>query len=108
MFPICLQIKKLYYLIEVINRAGVENVMNFLFKKELKSFFEEVGNFEQMITHSGIILFKYYLDLSKEEQEKRLKDRETNPLKQWKISPIDLKKLKSIGMITQKQGMKCF
>lgn len=71
------------------NRAGVENVMNFCSKKELKSFFHEVGNFEQMLTHSGILFFKYYFDISKDEQEKRLKDRKINPLKQWKLSPID-------------------
>lgn len=73
------------------NRAGVEKVMNFCTQKELKSFFEEVGSFEQMLTHSGVIFFKYYLDISKDEQKERLKDRKTNPLKQWKVSPIDNK-----------------
>lgn len=71
------------------NRAGVEKVMNFCTDNEIKSFFEEVGNFEQMLTHSGIIFFKYYLDISKEEQKKRLEARIKDPLKQWKISPID-------------------
>jgi polyphosphate kinase len=73
------------------NRAGVEKVMGFCSKSQLKSFYYEVGNFEQMLTHSGIVFFKYYLDISKEEQEKRLKDRKINPLKQWKLSPIDAK-----------------
>ena len=71
------------------NRAGVERVMGFCTKKEYKSFMQEVGTFEQLITHSGIIFFKYYLDISKDEQKRRLKEREKNPLKQWKISPID-------------------
>ncbi|PUE65779.1 polyphosphate kinase 2 [Arcobacter caeni] len=73
------------------NRAGVERVMNFCTDKELKCFFNEVSNFEQMLNHSGVIFFKYYLDISKDEQRLRLKDRKTDPLKQWKISPIDEK-----------------
>jgi len=71
------------------NRAGVERVMKFCTHKELQAFFNEVDNFEQMLTHSGIIFFKYYLDISKKEQKKRLDDRKTNLLKQWKLSPID-------------------
>ena len=50
---------------------------------------DEVGSFEQMLTHSGMQLFKYYLDISKEEQKKRLEARKKDPLKQWKLSPID-------------------
>lgn len=71
------------------NRAGVEKVMGFCTEKEYKSFFKEVDLFEQMLVDSGFIILKYYLDISQEEQDKRLKDRETDPLKQWKISPID-------------------
>jgi len=73
------------------NRAGVERVMGFCTKEEYKSFMEEVGSFEQMLTHSGIRFFKYYLDISKEEQKRRLDARKTDPLKQWKLSPIDAK-----------------
>jgi polyphosphate kinase 2 len=72
------------------NRAGVEKVMGFCSDKEYKSFFTEVELFEKMLMDSSFIILKYYLDISKEEQERRLKDRETNPLKQWKISPIDM------------------
>jgi len=72
------------------NRAGVEKVMGFCSDKEYKSFFTEVELFEKMLVDSAFIILKYYLDISKEEQERRLKDRETNPLKQWKISPIDM------------------
>lgn len=71
------------------NRAGVEKVMGFCTHKEYKSFFTEVALFEQMLVDAGFIIFKYYLDISKKEQENRLEDREKDPLKQWKISPID-------------------
>jgi len=71
------------------NRAGVEKVMGFCTEKEYKSFFTEVELFEKMLVDAGFIVLKYYLDISQEEQEKRLKARETDPLKQWKISPID-------------------
>jgi polyphosphate kinase 2 len=71
------------------NRAGVEKVMGFCTEKEYKSFFTEVELFEKMLVDAGFIILKYYLDISQDEQEKRLKDRETDPLKQWKISPID-------------------
>jgi len=72
------------------NRAGVEKVMGFCSEKQYKSFFKEVELFEEMLADSGIIILKYYLDISKEEQKNRLKDREKDPLKQWKISPIDM------------------
>jgi polyphosphate kinase 2 len=72
------------------NRAGVEKVMGFCSEKQYKSFFKEVALFEEMLVDSGIIILKYYLDISKKEQNDRLKDREKNPLKQWKISPIDM------------------
>ena len=71
------------------NRAGVEKVMGFCTEKEYKSFFTEVELFEKMLFDAGFIVLKYYLDISKKEQERRLMDRETDPLKQWKISPID-------------------
>lgn len=71
------------------NRAGVEKVMGFCTDKEYKSFFTEVEMFEKMLTDAGFIILKYYLDISKDVQALRLKDREKNPLKQWKISPID-------------------
>ncbi len=73
------------------NRAGVEKVMGFCSNKEYKSFFVEVESFEKMLSDAGFIIMKYYLDISKDEQADRLKARETDPLKQWKISPIDTK-----------------
>jgi polyphosphate kinase 2 len=71
------------------NRAGVEKVMGFCNDKEYESFFKEVELFEKILAEAGFIILKYYLDISNKEQGKRLKDRETDPLKQWKISPID-------------------
>ncbi len=71
------------------NRAGVERVMGFCNHVEYEEFMETVPGFEQMLVRSGIKLFKYYLDIDKAEQKARLKDRRDDPLKQWKISPID-------------------
>ncbi|WP_112486405.1 polyphosphate kinase 2 [Thiomonas sp. X19] len=71
------------------NRAGVERVMGFCRKAQYEEFMETVPVFEQMLVRSGVQLFKYYLDLGKDEQKKRLQDRRTDPLKQWKMSPID-------------------
>lgn len=73
------------------NRAGVERVMGFCSEDEYQSFIGTVGYFEQMLIDSGIRLFKYYLDISQEEQARRLEARRTDPLRQWKLSPIDQK-----------------
>jgi len=71
------------------NRAGVERVMGFCSDEEYEEFMQSVLDFEHMLVKSGIRLLKYYLDISSEEQRKRLKERRTDPLKQWKISPVD-------------------
>jgi len=71
------------------NRAGVERVMGFCNENEYEEFMSTVLNFENMIIRSGVKLFKYYLDIGKREQKQRLQKRKTDPLKQWKISPID-------------------
>jgi polyphosphate kinase 2 len=71
------------------NRAGVERVMGFASEDQVDSFMENVVRFEQMLVRDGIALRKYYLDISKKEQKKRLEAREKSPLKRWKISPID-------------------
>lgn len=71
------------------NRAGVEHVMGFCTDDEYEEFFDSVIEFEQMLLRSGICLMKYYLDISRDEQAKRLEERKQDPLKQWKISPID-------------------
>jgi len=71
------------------NRAGVERVMGFCTDGEYEEFMESVLPFEHMLVDSGIKLFKYYLDISCKEQKKRLESRRKDPLKQWKVSPID-------------------
>lgn len=76
------------------NRAGVEKVMGFCTEKEYTSFFKQVELFEEMLVNAGFIILKYYLDISKNEQESRLLDRRKDPLKQWKISPIDKEALR--------------
>lgn len=76
------------------NRAGVERVMGFCTKAQYKAFMEAAPAFERMLIRSGIELVKYYLDISREEQAQRLKDRRKNPLKRWKESPIDQLALK--------------
>ena len=71
------------------NRAGVERVMGFCTEAEYEEFMECVSEFEKMLVRSGISLIKYYLDISKAEQKRRLASRRKDPLKQWKVSPID-------------------
>ena len=71
------------------NRAGVEPVMGFCTKEQHEQFLKDVPEFEKMLVESGIILFKYYFSVSKKEQERRFKKREDDPLKQYKLSPID-------------------
>jgi polyphosphate kinase 2 len=73
------------------NRAGVEKVMGFCTDEQYKQFMGTVNEFESLLIKSGTQLIKYYLDISKEEQAIRLQDRAKDPLKQWKISPIDQK-----------------
>ena len=71
------------------NRAGVEHVMGFCTDAEYEEFMSSVLQYEHMLIRSGITLVKYYLDISKGEQKARLKARSKDPLKQWKVSPID-------------------
>ena len=73
------------------NRAGVEPVMGFCTPTEHKEFLREVPEFEKMIVNSGIIFMKFYISVSKEEQARRFEKRRNDPLKQYKISPIDEK-----------------
>ena len=71
------------------NRAGVEMVMGFCSKAQYATFLSTVNSLESILIQSGITVLKYYLDISKQEQKLRLESRENDPLKQWKISPID-------------------
>jgi polyphosphate kinase 2 len=71
------------------NRAGVEPVMGFCTTEEHHEFLREVPEFEKMLVKSGIILMKFYFSVSKKEQARRFKKREIDPLKQYKLSPVD-------------------
>ena len=73
------------------NRAGVERVLGFCTKEEYLRFMRQCPRFEELIVDEGIKFFKYYLDITKDEMYKRLKSRETHPLKKWKLSPLDWK-----------------
>ena len=73
------------------NRAGVEPVMGFCTQEEHKEFLREVPKFETMMANSGIIFFKFYFSVGKDEQAKRFRERKTDPLKQFKLSPVDEK-----------------
>jgi len=71
------------------NRAGVEKVMGFCTDIQYQKFMDTVNEFESLLVGSGIQLIKYYLDIDKKEQARRMESRKTDPLKQWKVSPID-------------------
>ncbi|WP_082553761.1 polyphosphate kinase 2 [Altererythrobacter sp. Root672] len=73
------------------NRAGVERVLGFASDKQVSRFLMDVPIFERWATDAGIILIKLWLEISKEEQERRLRQRINDPLRQWKFSPLDLK-----------------
>lgn len=72
------------------NRAGVERVMNFCTDSEYEEFFHSVPEFERMLVRSGIKIVKYWFSITDDEQEMRFQARVQDPLKQWKLSPMDL------------------
>lgn len=73
------------------NRAGVERVMGFCTEEEYQEFLRACPLFEEMLIKSDIVLVKYWFSVSDEEQERRFKERIENPIKRWKLSPMDLK-----------------
>jgi polyphosphate kinase 2 len=75
------------------NRAGVERVMGFCNDQEYLEFLRQAPELERMLTNSGIIFFKYWFSVSRTEQFRRFKSRQNDPLKQWKLSPIDMSSL---------------
>src|SRR5262249_4422872 len=72
------------------NRAGVERVMGFCTEDDVEEFFRSVPDFERMLVRSGIILIKYWFSITDEEQQIRFMTRIRDPLKQWKLSPMDV------------------
>jgi len=73
------------------NRAGVERVMGFCTEAEYEEFMRSCPEFERMLVRSGILLIKYWFSVSDEEQEKRFQARVHDPMRRWKLSPMDLK-----------------
>ncbi|WP_374662068.1 polyphosphate kinase 2 [Inhella sp.] len=72
------------------NRAGVEPVMGFCTPAQTKAFLDQVPRFEQLLVDDGILLFKYWLCVDQAQQEQRFAERLADPMKRWKLSPIDL------------------
>lgn len=83
------------------NRAGVERVMGFCTDEEYEQFFNDVPEFENMLIRSGIILIKYWFSISDDEQHLRFTMRIQDPLKQWKLSPMDLESRRRWEMYTK-------
>ncbi len=75
------------------NRAGVERVMGFCSPNEYLEFMRQAPDFERMLVRSGVRLYKYWFSVTQKEQRARFQSRETDPLKRWKLSPIDLASL---------------
>ncbi|MEO6718428.1 MAG: polyphosphate kinase 2 [Novosphingobium sp.] len=71
------------------NRAGVEKVMGFASDDQVEAFLRQVSDVEKLMTDDGIVLFKYWLCCDQEQQEERFTERQGDPLKRWKLSPID-------------------
>lgn len=72
------------------NRAGVEKVMGYCTPEQAKAFLAQAPDFEELLVKDGILLFKYWLTTDQAQQEKRLAERLADPLKRWKLSPVDL------------------
>jgi polyphosphate kinase 2 len=87
------------------NRAGVERVMNFCTDAEYEEFFRSVPEFEKMLIRSGIQIVKYWFSIPDEEQEFRFRCRINDPLKQWKLSPMDLESRKRWELYTKAKEM---
>ncbi|MCF6287748.1 MAG: polyphosphate kinase 2 [Proteobacteria bacterium] len=88
------------------NRAGVERVMGFCTDREYLEFLRQVPSLERMLVNSGIILFKFWFSVTQQEQLRRFHSRKNDPLKQWKLSPIDIQSLSKWDDYTEaKQSM---
>jgi polyphosphate kinase len=83
------------------NRAGVEKVMGFASDAQVKAFLQQVPAFEKLLVDDGIVLFKYWLCTDQAQQEERFAERLDDPLKRWKLSPIDLKARESYADYTR-------
>jgi len=87
------------------NRAGVEPVMGFCSPEQHRHFLHEAPQFEEMLVNDGIHLFKIWLNIGQEMQIKRFHDRRQNPMKSWKLSPIDIKALRKWDHYTEARNL---
>lgn len=88
------------------NRAGVERVMGFCSEEEYREFMRQAPEFERNLVRSGVHLVKFWFSVSKKEQRRRFEERKAHPLKQWKLSPVDLASLDKWDAYTKaKEGM---
>ena len=83
------------------NRAGVEKVMGYASDAQVKAFLQQAPVFEKQLVDDGILLFKYWLCCDQDQQEKRFAERRDDPLKGWKLSPVDLKARELYGDYTR-------
>jgi polyphosphate kinase 2 len=90
------------------NRAGVERVMQFCTPREYAEFLQEAPEFERMLAHDGITLIKFWFSVSRGEQLRRFVRRQVDPVKQWKLSPVDVASLDKWDEYTEaKEAMFC-
>ncbi len=75
------------------NRAGIEQIFGFCTQSQHDHFYRQVNGVEEMLADDGMLFFKFYLNISKETQQNRIKDRERDPLKSWKLSELDYKSM---------------
>jgi len=75
------------------NRAGIEQIFGFCTQAQHEHFYRQVNGVEEMLVDDGVFFFKFYLNISKETQQNRIKDRENDPLKSWKLSKLDYKSM---------------
>lgn len=90
------------------NRAGVEKVMGFCTDHEYLEFLRQAPELERMLVNSGITLFKYWFSVSRTEQFRRFKSRQNDPLKQWKLSPVDMASLSLWPKYSKAKGAMIF
>jgi polyphosphate kinase 2 len=83
------------------NRAGVDVVMGFSTPKQTAAFLDQVPRFERLLVDDGVLLFKYWLTVDQAQQEERFADRVADPMKRWKLSPIDVKARAQYGAYTE-------
>ena len=86
------------------NRAGVERVMGFCTEEEYQEFMRSCPEFERMLVRSGIILIKYWFSVSDAEQERRFQARLDDPMRRWKLSPMDLAGARALGRLLAREG----